>query len=62
MSKTHEEPEDMVEHPHGRPEPARTLEDEVNSDNSLQGYAAMNKKPDPNDELIKKALHDRKKE
>ncbi len=39
---THEKPEDMVPTPETEKKAARNLEAAANSDNSLQGYAAIN--------------------
>lgn len=38
----HERLEDMVEPPHLRVKPAESLEQAANSNNSLEGYAAVN--------------------
>ena len=40
--KEHEKPENLVQPAHLEVKPAETLEDEANSNNSLEGYAAMN--------------------
>jgi hypothetical protein len=55
MPMDKERVEDLVEHPHAGPPTAHTLEQEVNSDNSLQGYAAMNGL-DKNEEIVRAAL------
>jgi hypothetical protein len=38
----HEKPENLVEEPHPKIHPAGSLSEEANSNNSLDGYAAMN--------------------
>ena len=40
--KEHDKPESLVESPHQEEKEARTLQDEVASHNSLEGYFAMN--------------------
>jgi hypothetical protein len=40
--REHDKPENMVEPAHLKVKPASTLEEEANSDNSLEGYAAIN--------------------
>jgi hypothetical protein len=53
----HEKIENMVESPHQKVRPARSLEDEVDSNATLEGFYAMNNiKPD--EELEKEARED----
>ena len=40
--KEHDKPENLVESPHQTAHEARTLEDEVDSNATLEGYFAMN--------------------
>jgi hypothetical protein len=40
--KEHDKPENLVEHPHPGIHTARSLQEAANSDNSLEGYVAMN--------------------
>jgi len=40
--KEHDKPENLVESPHQAEREARTLEDEVDSNATLEGYFAMN--------------------
>ena len=40
--KDHDKPENLVENPHQAEHEARSLEDMVDSNNSLEGYFAMN--------------------
>ncbi len=40
--KDHDKPENLVQSPHQETEEARSLEDEVDSHQSLEGYFAMN--------------------
>ena len=40
--KDHDKPENLVESPHQAEKEARSLEDAVDSDHSLEGYFAMN--------------------
>ncbi len=55
--KEHEKIEDMVEAPHQAEHSARSLEDEVDSNGTLQGYYAMNNIK-PSEELEKEARED----
>ncbi len=56
----HDKPENLVESPHEAEHAARSLEDEVDSNATLQGYYAMNNAR-PSEELEKEATEDRKK-
>lgn len=56
----HDKPENLVESPHEAEHAARSLEDEVDSNATLQGYYAMNNAR-PSKELEKEATEDRKK-
>lgn len=40
--KEHDKPENLVEHPHPGIHTARSLQEAANSNNSLEGYVAMN--------------------
>ena len=42
----HEQPENLVEEQGKKTHSATSLEEEANSGNSLEGYAAMNQPPD----------------
>ena len=53
----HEKIENMVEAPHQAEHSARSLEDEVDSNATLQGYYAMNNIK-PSEELEKEARED----
>lgn len=54
----HERPEDMVESPGQAEREARSLEDEVDSHGTLEGYYAMNNVKNPA-ELEKEAAEDK---
>jgi hypothetical protein len=56
----HDKPENLVESPHEAEHAARSLEDEVDSNATLQGYYAMNNAR-PSEDLEKEAAEDRKK-
>ena len=51
--KEHDKPENLVEPAHLPVKPAASLQEEANSNNSLEGYAAMNALN--NDEMGKEA-------
>ena len=53
----HDKPENLVDAPHQAEHSARSLEDEVDSNATLEGYFAMNQVKDPKyiEELKKEA-------
>lgn len=59
----HDRPENLVEQPHQAEHEARSLEDAVDSNGTLEGYFAMNNIRDPEQreamELEKKALEEK---
>lgn len=57
----HDKPENLVEAPQEAEYEARSLEDEVDSHATLQGYAAMNK-PDASKEIQEEAYREGERE
>jgi hypothetical protein len=53
--KEHDKPENLVEHPHPGVHTARSLQEAANSNNSLEGYVAMN---ELNDEEIARQVEE----
>ena len=53
----HDKPENLVEAPHKTEHSARSLEDAVDSNATLQGYAAMNKS-DASEEMKQEAYRE----
>jgi hypothetical protein len=57
----HEKPENLVEAPHEAEHEARSLQDEVDSNATLQGYAAMNKR-EASEEILQEAYREGERE
>jgi hypothetical protein len=56
----HDKPENLVDTPEVAEHAARTLEDAVDSNETLEGYYAMNETPPP-EEVIEEVDRERKK-
>lgn len=57
----HDKPENLVDAPHEAEHAARSLEDAVDSNATLQGYAAMNK-PEASEEIKQEAYREGEEE